>query len=223
MGHHVLEVVRGRFEGLLEVLTDAPIGLADEPPQLREGAFQVGALALELIDVGHRLLVLRFCQGVHGPELLAPSPEALDPGLELGRALVAELLGGGVGRQPELGRHVAQRGLGVGGGVADLLGCNLGCRDPLKRRPQLRLQLGLGVGAGPSSAAVCSPTSAPAECWASSAATCAATAPRAASSAPAARAAASATPRSRWIRAFSRRARSLRSACSRAIVAVMER
>jgi hypothetical protein len=108
----LLEVLRGSFVGLLEALTNPLVRVPDQALELGEGALEVLALALELLDVGDRLVVLLRCERVDRAELLAAAGEAVDTGGELGAAIVVErLLGGLRGQAKALGdlRELAGR------------------------------------------------------------------------------------------------------------------
>ena len=130
----LLEVPRGRLEGLLERLADAPVGLLDQPLELGERALEVGALRLELLDVRHRLVVLLLRERVHGAELLAPALQALDP---LGRARRAPRRAAARWRarpaSPSRPASSVSSRSRVGGGVAHLLGGDLGAGHGLAR------------------------------------------------------------------------------------------
>ncbi len=96
-GEHVadqlLEVARGRREGLLEGLLDLAVGFADHRAQLAQRRLQVAALALELLDVRERLRVLLLGERVDRPELLAPARQSLHARAQRLRLLLAERLG----------------------------------------------------------------------------------------------------------------------------------
>ena len=57
---------------------DLAVGVADHGAQLAQRGLEVGAAALELLDVRERLGVLVLRERVDGPELLAPALQALD-------------------------------------------------------------------------------------------------------------------------------------------------
>ena len=82
----LLEVARGRLEGLLEGLADAPVGLGDQRAELAQRGLEVPALGLELLDVGERLRVLVLGQRVDRAELLAAPRQPLDLRLPAPRA-----------------------------------------------------------------------------------------------------------------------------------------
>ena len=69
--------------------------------QLRQRGLEVGALGLEALDVGERLLVLALGQRVDRPELLAAAAEALELALDLGALGVGERLAAGTELAPE--------------------------------------------------------------------------------------------------------------------------
>src|SRR4051812_26729806 len=92
MPDHVLEVVRGRLERGLEALTDAAVGLLDQPLELGHGGLEGAALCLELLHVRARLVVPLLGERVDRTELLAPAGEALDAGLQVGSMLVLQRL-----------------------------------------------------------------------------------------------------------------------------------
>ena len=75
----LLEVARGGLEHLLEALPDLPVGVGDQLVQLAQCRLEIVALALELLDVGERLLVLGLSQRVDRSELLAPAGQPLEP------------------------------------------------------------------------------------------------------------------------------------------------
>ena len=133
--HDVLEVPRGGLEGLLEALADAPVGLRDQALELGQRGLQVGALLLELLHVGDRLVVLLLGQRVDRAELLAPAGQALDARDERLALLVRQRLGGGLGVEAERRGDRGQLALDLGGRVAHLLRRHLGARDAPRWRP----------------------------------------------------------------------------------------
>ena len=134
---HLLEVLGGRLEGLLERLADPTVGLLDQALELPHRGLQVGALRLELLDVGDGFGVLVLCQRVDRAELLAPAREALDARLEVGARLVAERCLGRLARrglEAEPVEDLLQVVARLPGGVADLLSADLGAGDRFARR-----------------------------------------------------------------------------------------
>ena len=113
--------------------------------ELGQGGLEVAALALELLHVGHGLVVLALGQRVDGTELLAAALEALDAGTQGLALVVGQLLIRRLGSEPELRGELVELALGVGGGVAHLLRGHLRRRHGLAGLPQPRLQLGLLV------------------------------------------------------------------------------
>ena len=84
------------------------------------------ALGLELLDVRHGLLVLLLGQRVDRAELLAPAREPLDPGAAAPRARSSGSGSLGAARlEAEPAGDLGQLALGLGGGVAHLLGGHL--------------------------------------------------------------------------------------------------
>src|SRR3954468_10039981 len=73
----LLEVARRGLEGLLEADPDLPVGLLDQALELGQRVLEVRPLALELLNVGHGLLVLLPGQRVDRAQLLATSRQAL--------------------------------------------------------------------------------------------------------------------------------------------------
>ena len=88
----LLEVGRSGRERLLERLADLTVGVAHEGLELAQRRLEIGALALELLDVRERLVVLGLRERVDRAELLAPAGEPLDPGLQIVDLLVRERL-----------------------------------------------------------------------------------------------------------------------------------
>ena len=95
LARELLEVARGRLEGLLERLADLTVGVGDQLLELAQRVLEVGALALELLDVLDCLGVLLLGERVHRAKLLAPPAETFQAAGE-GLALVLgqRLLGG---------------------------------------------------------------------------------------------------------------------------------
>ena len=75
----LLEVACGGLEGLLERLADLAVGVGDQLLELAQRRLEIGALALELLDVLDRLGVLLLRERVDRAELLAAPRESLDP------------------------------------------------------------------------------------------------------------------------------------------------
>jgi hypothetical protein len=144
----LLEVLRGRGERLLERLADLAVRLADEAPELAQGGLEVRALALELLDVGQRLVVLGLGERVDGAELLPAPREPLDAAAQLLGHLRLQRGGRGLGRQAEALGELAELVPGLLVLVARLLGADLGGRQRLVGLAQRGLDLGLLAGAG---------------------------------------------------------------------------
>ena len=97
--------------------------------------------------MGHGLVVLLLGERVDRAQLLAPPAQSLHPGAQRLALLVGQRLGGGLGRQSEPVRVVAELALGVGGGVSHLLGGHLGAGHGVAGPLEPALQLGLLLGA----------------------------------------------------------------------------
>src|SRR5207245_2019446 len=116
--------------------------------ELAQRGLEVLALMLELLDVRERLVVLRLGKRVDRAELLAAALEALDAQGQLRGLLGIERLFGGLRLEAEaLGEALELVAL-LGGGVARLLGADLGGGDRLAALAQAGLELGLLAGAG---------------------------------------------------------------------------
>ena len=117
-------------------------------PSSSASALEVLALGLELLDVGDRLLVLLRGERVHRAELLAAARCSRSiPRRQRSRRSSSSTLGGGSGSRPRR-PATSQVALGLGGGVAHLLGGHLGGGHGLARPLQPALELGLLVRAG---------------------------------------------------------------------------
>ena len=146
---HLLEVARGRLEHLLEALADLAVGVGDQLVQLAQRGLEVVALALELLDVGERLLVFGLGERVDRAELLAPAGQALEPAAERLALLVARAR-----RRPARPRARAGRASCCSSCVGtratrspSALEADLGLGQPLARLAELGVQRRLLLGA----------------------------------------------------------------------------
>ncbi len=83
--------MRRRLERLLEALADLTVGVGDQLVQLSQRGVEILALALELLDVGQRLLVFGLGERVDRSELLAAAGQPLQATMERCTLLLAEL------------------------------------------------------------------------------------------------------------------------------------
>ena len=143
----LLEVGCSGRERLLERLADLTVRVAHEGLELAQRRLEIGALALELLDVRERLVVLGLRERVDRAELLAPAGEPLDPGLQVVDLLVRERLGGRRGLEAQQACEPRELVAGVGGLVAQPLRSDLGAHQRLAVLAQRPLGLRLAGGA----------------------------------------------------------------------------
>src|SRR5207342_2094240 len=104
---HLLEVLGGRLEGLLESALDLPVDVADQRLELAHAPLGVLALRLQPLDVLAGLLVLALGERVDRADLRAAAVEALEAAVDVGALLVAERL---LGRGDLLAEPLGDRG-----------------------------------------------------------------------------------------------------------------
>ncbi len=142
---HLLEVLRGRLEGLLEGALDLTVDVADQRLQLAHAALGVLALGLQRLDVVARLLVLLLGQRVDRADLGAAALQPLQPAVDFGALLVAQRL---LGRGDLLAESLGDRGQllgGLGAAIAEVGGLDLDLGQPVGGGGHLRLQLVLAL------------------------------------------------------------------------------
>src|SRR4029079_11884813 len=86
------EVLGRGLEGLLEGALDLAVDVPDQALQLAHRALRVLALRLQLLDVLASLLVLALGERVDGADLAAAALQPLQPAVDPGAVLLAQLL-----------------------------------------------------------------------------------------------------------------------------------
>src|SRR6187549_1529508 len=140
---HLLEVLGGRLEGLLEGPLDLAVDVADQRFQLAHAALDVLALDLERLDVLARLLVLLLGERVDRPDLGAAALQPLQPPADVGALVVGERL---LGRPDLLAEPLGDRRQllrRLGPAVAEVGGFDLRLGQLVGGGFHLNLQLGL--------------------------------------------------------------------------------
>src|SRR5262245_22312889 len=145
---HLLEVVRGGLEGLLEGPFDLAVDVADQRLQLAHPALGVLALCLQRLDVLTSLLVLALGERVDRADLGAAPVEPLEAAPDVGSLLLAEIL---LRRRNLFAEPLGDRRqrLGrLGPPVAEVGRLDLRGGEAVGGRLQLRLDLVLALRAG---------------------------------------------------------------------------
>jgi hypothetical protein len=145
---HLLEVRRGRLEGLLEGALDLVVDFADQRLELTHRPLGVLALRLQLFDVVGGLFVFALGERVDRADLGTPAVEPLEFAVDLAALVLGHRQIGGRHFLTEFLDDRAHFSFGLGAAVTEVGGLDLGLGQRFAHRSHLALQLELEFRAG---------------------------------------------------------------------------